>query len=90
MSETTLRQQLNTVIFGTATPAGRRFDLILIWLISISVIAVMLDTVTAVGVRYGDELGAIEWCFTALFTLEYLVRVYCSPRPFKYIFSFYG
>ena len=90
MTDTTLRQRLNTVIFGTATPAGRRFDLVLIWLISISVVAVMLDTVTAVGERYGSELRAIEWGFTALFTLEYLVRIYCSPRPLKYIFSFYG
>ncbi|UTW46338.1 ion transporter [bacterium SCSIO 12696] len=90
MPDTTLRQRLNTIIFGTDTPAGRRFDLVLIWLISISVVAVMLDTVTAVGERYGNELRTIEWCFTAVFTFEYLVRIYCSPKPLKYIFSFYG
>ena len=28
--------------------------------------------------------------FTAFFTFEYLVRIYCSPKPKKYIFSFFG
>lgn len=28
--------------------------------------------------------------FYAVFTVEYLLRISCTPRPFKYIFSFYG
>lgn len=29
-------------------------------------------------------------CLPAFFTFEYLVRIYCSPKPRKYIFSFFG
>ena len=32
----------------------------------------------------------MEYLFTAFFTFEYLTRIYCSPRPRKYIFSFFG
>lgn len=90
MTDITLRQRLNTIIFGTSTPAGRRFDLLLMWLIATSVVAVMLESVTSISQQLANALGTAEWCFTILFTIEYLARVYCSPRPLKYIFSFYG
>ena len=35
-------------------------------------------------------LQILEYVFTAFFTFEYLVRIYCSPKPKKYIFSFFG
>ncbi|MCV5276787.1 ion transporter, partial [Escherichia coli] len=28
--------------------------------------------------------------FTGLFTIEYLLRLYCSPKPVAYAKSFYG
>lgn len=84
------REQLYTIIFGTDTPAGQRFDIILIYTILLSVIALMLDTVVAVHDRWTLVLYGIEWFFTVLFTLEYGTRIYCSPNRKKYIFSFYG
>jgi voltage-gated potassium channel len=32
----------------------------------------------------------MEWFFTLVFTLEYILRVITSPRPWKYMISFYG
>ncbi len=32
----------------------------------------------------------LEYLFTAFFTFEYVTRIYCSPQPQKYIFSFFG
>src|SRR5690606_41254495 len=40
--------------------------------------------------RHGQWLFALEWAFTAIFALEYLVRIYTHPEPRKYVFSFYG
>lgn len=90
MADTNLRQRLNTVIFGTDTPAGQRFDMILIWAILISVALVMMNSVDEINQQHGDLFYAMEWGFTVMFTVEYLIRIYCSPRPIKYIFSFYG
>lgn len=85
-----LRLRLRHIIFGTNTPAGRLFDQLLIITIIASVIAVMLDSVQEIHAQYGDLLYALEWGFTLIFTVEYLVRLWTSDRPGRYAFSFYG
>lgn len=90
MTKQQLRSELYRIIFGTDTPAGKRFDLVLIYSILISVLAVILDTVPALNIRFSSAFFFVEWFFTALFTLEYVLRIYCSPNRRKYVFSFYG
>ena len=85
-----VRARVHEVIFEADTKAGRLFDLALIWSILISVAAVMLDSVAAVQARYGDVLAAIEWFFTILFTIEYLLRLWCIGKPLRYATSFFG
>ncbi len=84
------RARLYTVIFGTETPAGQTFDIILIYAILTSVVLVMLDSVEALSALYGSAFFRLEWFFTLLFSIEYLVRLYCSPHPLRYMRSFYG
>jgi voltage-gated potassium channel len=86
----TLRQRLHRIIFKSDTKAGRDFDIWLLWLILLSVALVMLDSVTEVHARWGDELRIGEWIITLLFTIEYLIRIWISPRPVSYITSFFG
>lgn len=86
----TLKSRLNEIIFGYETLAGKLFDVVLISLIAISVIAVMLDSVSQIHATYGPAIYALEWFFTIIFTLEYAVRIYVTPRPRQYILSFYG
>lgn len=90
MARTGLRQKLYDVIFGTESKAGRRFDVVLIGAILISVGAVMLESVEAVSALYGRELIGIEWFFTVVFTIEYGLRIYSSPNRWAYLRSFYG
>ena len=85
-----LREKTYRVIFGTDTPAGQRFDIALIYLILVSVLAVVLASIESIKMQYGDWLFRLEWAFTMLFSIEYAVRIYSSPKPFRYIFSFYG
>lgn len=85
-----IRQKLHRIIFDTDTTAGRRFDLYLLILIVISILVVMLESVPVWRINYQHELMIIEWVFTAIFSLEYLLRIIVSPKPLKYIFSFWG
>lgn len=78
------------VIFGTDTRWGKKFDVILLWAILASLAVVLAVSVTQIDARIGKVLTAIEWGFTVLFTIEYAVRVWSSPEPRKYIFSFFG
>ncbi len=84
------RARLHEIIFEADTRAGRLFDLVLIWSILLSVAAVMLDSVAPIRERHGSLLIAVEWGFTILFTVEYLLRLGCIGRPLRYATSFYG
>jgi voltage-gated potassium channel len=86
----TLRGKTYDVIFGHEPGWGRRFDAILILMIVLSVAAVMLDSVGELRTNYGAQLRAVEWAFTVLFTLEYVVRIWCVRRVRAYTLSFFG
>lgn len=85
-----LRRRTYRVIFEHDTPAGRRFDVALIVAILASVLVVLLESVGGVRARWGPELRVAEWIFTIAFTLEYLVRLWCVSRSFRYVRSFFG
>ena len=84
------RDRLYKIVFLADTRAGKLYDLVLILTVMLSVFGVMLDSVDAVQRRCGFILFAVEWGFTVLFTVDYLVRLYCVGRTFRYAFSFYG
>jgi voltage-gated potassium channel len=88
--ENTIKKQIYTVIFGHNTPAGKLFDLVLIYTILFSVLVVVLDSVTVLSDNYGIYFRSLEWVLTIFFTIEYITRIYCSPNRWGYIFSFYG
>ena len=85
-----LSQRIYQIIFETDTPAGRLFDLVVLYAILASVLAVMLESVKSIEDSYGEYLTVIEWVFTILFTIEYVARIYVSDKPLKYVFSFLG
>ena len=84
------KQNLYSIVFGTDTKAGKRFDVALLWVILLSVVVVMLESVPALDAKFDLEFLAIEWVLTIVFTLEYLLRLWISPKPLKYIFSMWG
>jgi voltage-gated potassium channel len=84
------REAVHEVIFEADTPAGKTFDVALIVCIATSVILVMLESVNSVREAYGGILYAAEWCFTVLFTIEYILRLSCIGRPLSYATSFFG
>ena len=85
-----LKQQVNDVIFGYDSRAGKLFDVVLIFMIVISVSAVLFDSVDSYNDRYGEILLRLEWFFTILFTIEYILRLYSTENLKRYVFSFYG
>ena len=75
------KEKVKSIIFGTTTIYGKVFDIVLIFSIVISVIVVMIDSIANYHNTYGDTLYIIEWGFTILFTIEYLLRIYCLSLP---------
>lgn len=84
------RSKLHEIVFEAETPAGRAFDLIVISLILLSVLVVLLESVRSVRENFGETLFRIEWFFTVVFTLEYILRLISVKKPLRYALSFYG
>ncbi|MET0244994.1 MAG: ion transporter [Flavitalea sp.] len=89
-SKSTWQNKLHSVIYESATPAGRAFDITLLFLIITSIIVVMLDSIAPIHSKYGDLFWTLEWIYTIIFTIEFILRLICIKRPFSYIFSFLG
>ncbi len=85
-----LKAKLHEIIFEADTPAGKVFDVVLMVLIVLSVIAVILESVASIDAKYGPWLRTFEWIVTILFTIEYLLRLYCVGKPAQYARSFFG
>lgn len=89
-SSNDLRERIRTIIFEADTPAGRLFDLVLLGCILASIAVVIMESVPALHEKYGERFLTIEWIFTILFTIEYLLRIFSTPRPLRYMTSLFG
>lgn len=85
-----MRQRIYRIIFESGTRAGRIFDIALLWLILASVATVMLESVPEIRAQWGKQLYEVEWLFTFLFTVEYVLRLVCVPERVNYARSFFG
>lgn len=84
------REKLHEIIFEADTPAGKWFDISLIIAIVVSVIAVMLDSVETIRSAHGTILDVVEWTFTIVFAIEYILRLLSVRNPKLYAISVLG
>jgi len=85
-----IKRQINEVVKGRKTRAGRIFDAVFLFMIMASIIIVMLDSVPWLHAKYQHFFHILEWGFTILFTIEYFIRVALAKKPTNFIFSFLG
>ena len=85
-----LKHKLYVIIFESDTPAGKMFDVALIVCIALSILLAILESLQGIPSWLSTPFIIFEYLFTAFFTFEYVTRIYCSPQPKKYIFSFFG
>ena len=84
------RERLWRIIFLSDTPAGRYFDTSLLIGISLSVLTLMLESVNELRAAHSGLFKVLEWLFTGLFTVEYLVRLWVVRDRRRYALSFFG
>ena len=84
------KEKLYSIMFESEHPIGRIFDLTLITAISLSIIISFIETVPSLAHTFKLVLEILEYLLTFFFTVEYIARVYCSPRPRDYVLSFFG
>ena len=88
------KEKLYSIMFESEHPVGRifdiTFDITLIIAISLSIIISFIETIPSLARTFKLVLEILEYLLTFFFTVEYIARVYCSPRPRDYVLSFFG
>jgi len=85
-----LKERLYDTIFESNTPSGRAFDVFFLIMIVLSIVVVMLDSVPPFHDQYKDLFHVMEWVFTIIFSIEYILRLSLTKKPLKFAFSFLG
>jgi voltage-gated potassium channel len=85
-----IKKRLYEIIFEADTRAGRIFDEVLLVVILFSIFVVMLESIESIRLRHVVLLKTLEWVITAIFTIEYIARLWVTDKSLKYVFSFYG
>ncbi|MCT0206565.1 ion transporter [Synechococcus sp. CS-1332] len=84
------RPWLGRTILETETTSGKVFDALLMLAIALSVLAVVLESDPLLRQRWSATFLRLEWGFTLLFSLEYLLRLLVVAEPRRYATSFFG
>ena len=90
MRNEALREKLRIIIFQSDTPAGKAFDVALLWCIVASILIVVVESMQSMPPTVKLVFTILEYVFTFFFTVEYLCRLYCSDKPREYVLSFFG
>lgn len=84
------RGKLHKIIFQADSPAGKLFDIWLFVLIVLNILLLMLESVPVLEAKYSKLFQCADYIFLVVFSIEYLLRLYCVRSAKKYAFSFYG
>ncbi|WP_078059392.1 ion transporter [Tropicimonas marinistellae] len=84
------REEYIQILDGTHPGHGRTIAILHQGLIVASGLAISLETIPNLPNWAYTALFGFESMVVAVFVIEYLARVVCAPRPFRYIFSFWG
>ena len=81
---------LKQIVERNDTKRGRTFDLVIQALILISLVSFSIETLPDLSERARRWLYLIEVVTVAIFTVEYVLRVYVADRKRGFVFSFFG
>ena len=81
-----IKTRVHEIIEGTRAgdPAHRSFEIFIITLITTNVLAVMLETEKAFHLRYSGALNKFDMFSVAIFTIEYLLRIWVCTSDERY------
>lgn len=85
-----MKKKLRSIIDDTSTVAGRRFDYFIQFLILLSLISFSIETLPDLSHSTREMLQTFDIFCVAVFSIEYILRIYIAKKPLSYIFSFYG
>jgi len=86
----TLKTKIKSIIEDNSTRTGRIFDLFIQFIIVVSLISFCIETLPDLKPPTVEILKSFEYITIAIFTIEYILRIWVADKKVKFIFSFYG
>lgn len=86
----TLKTKIKSIIEDNSTRTGRIFDLLIQFIIIVSLISFCIETLPELKPSTVEILKSFEYITIAIFTIEYILRIWVADKKVKFIFSFYG
>jgi len=92
MNQKTLdwKHKISRIIYETDTPAGYVFDVVLIISILLNSLLIIVESVESIRMVHGQAFLVAQYFFVALFTVEYILRIYVVENRRAYLTSFFG
>ena len=88
------RARLRTTVLEASTPSGRAYNVVVFGAILVSVLALMLepDPFGNSALRQTDVvwIDLVQNICLGIFAADFVLHLFVSERPLKYLFSFYG
>ena len=85
-----IRNSLWTIVEDNTTKKGKLFDYFIQILIVLSLVSFSIESLPNLSDKTLNILQKFEILSITIFSTEYILRIFVSKRPIKYIFSFYG
>ena len=85
-----MKEKLRVIVEESDTKLGKLFDLVVQFLVVISLLSFSLETLPNLSKNQIFILKLVEIVIITIFSIEYLLRIFVTDKKFKYIFSFYG
>jgi voltage-gated potassium channel len=85
-----MKEKLRIIIEDNTSPKGKIFDYFIQVLVLLSLIAFAIETLPDNSAKTIEILNTFEFICVTIFSIEYVLRIFVSKKPLRYIFSFYG
>jgi len=90
MGTVAIRKALQSVIDDNTTRTGRTFAFTIQALIVLSLVTFSLETLPNLSPLERQVLRIIETTTVIIFSIEYVLRVWVTDKPLRFVFSMYG
>lgn len=84
------KKHIGDIIWGRHERWGHAFDNVMIFVILISVSLMAIETLPNFPETFRAPSDILNWVVIVVFTIEYGLRYWTSPKKLRYIFSFWG
>ena len=85
-----MKEKIRSIIDSDDTKLGRFVSIFIQILILVSVVTFSVETIPTLKPETRAMLRTIEVVSVIIFSIEYVLRIYMSEKPLKFIFSFFG